>query len=165
MLAAPPFERGGREENHPVVNVSWLDATAYCEWIGGRLPTEAEWEYAARGGRKGSRFPNGNELTKRDAQFEADGTAPVDQNAANDYGLHDMVGNVWEWVADWYEREYYKRSPQTDPKGPDKGDTRVVRGGAWLSKLDSLRVSDRERFPPVGGNVYVGFRCVREVIS
>jgi sulfatase modifying factor 1 len=134
--------------DHPVVHVSWRDADVYCRWRGVRLPTEAEWEYAARGGLDGAVFPWGDDLlpdvghrmnvwqgtfpTVNTIDDGYPGTAPVDAFAPNGYGLYNMTGNVWEWCADWYDRGYYARSPATDPTGPERGSQRVMRGGSYL---------------------------------
>lgn len=163
MPEAPEFNARWNKQNHPVVNVSWENATAYCEWAGGRLPSEAEWEYAARGGKSGLLYPHGNELTKRDAQYDSsDGTAEVGRYAPNGYGLYDMAGNVWEWCSDWYGEEYYKSSPRQDPQGPSNGDYRVLRGGSWYYYPWYLRVSGRSWVPPDFRSSGFGFRCVRE---
>ena len=135
-------------DDHPVIHVSWNDAQAYCAWSGTRLPTEAEWEYAARGGRRGTAFPWGDDLEPEGRHLMnvfqgsfpqqntlADGfagTAPVDAFPANGFGLHNMTGNVWEWCADWFDPGYYQHSPRHDPSGPPAGTHRVMRGGSYL---------------------------------
>jgi formylglycine-generating enzyme required for sulfatase activity len=159
-LPRPSFAQTGQ---HPVVNVSWDDAVAYCKWAGGRLPTEAEWEYAARGGNPAPRY---GELEKV-AWFDknsASGTHPVGQLAANAYGLFDTLGNVWEWCRDWFSDSYYTDSPPKDPGGPGSGDYRVLRGGSWNGYARFARASFRYRNQPDIRNFNLGFRCVREVI-
>ena len=117
MPTAPEFNRGREKEDHPIVNVSWEDAKAYCEWAGGRLPTEAEWEYAARGEKEGLKYPWGDEISEEHANYgrNVGGTSVVGSYPANDFGLYDMAGNVWEWVADGYDQNYYSKSPKKNP--------------------------------------------------
>jgi formylglycine-generating enzyme required for sulfatase activity len=165
-----------------VVHVSWNDAQAYCEWSGTRLPTEAEWEYAARGGVAGTAFPWGDDLEPggehRMNVFQgtfpahdtgADGyagTAPVDAFPPNGFGLHNVTGNVWEWCADWYDAAYYARSPREDPRGPERGDVRVMRGGSYLCHLSyckRYRVSARSASEPDSSTGNVGFRVVADL--
>src|SRR5262245_33744828 len=126
-MLVPNFNPGWQCDNHPIVNVTWHDAKAYCEWSGGRLPTEAEWEYAARGGKEGTKFPWGNRLTHDEANYGKDDesgghaegrdqwryTAPVASFLPNGFGLYDMAGNVHEWIADWYDERYYAESRET----------------------------------------------------
>jgi formylglycine-generating enzyme len=172
----PHSSLAGRED-HPVVHVSFDDAQAFCAWSGTRLPTEAEWEFAARGGRAGQRFPWGDELEPagehrmnvfqgRFPQHDtaADGyagTAPVGAFAPNGYGLHDMTGNVWEWTADWFDPGYYRRSPREDPRGPRTGAARVMRGGSYLchaSYCNRYRVDARSANTPDSSTGNIGFR-------
>ncbi len=161
----PAFAQG---DDHPVVDVNWDDAVAYCSWAGGRLPTEAEWEYAARGGKDGLKYPWGNSISHDDANFKGTGgrdqwkyTSPVGSFAANGFGLFDMAGNVWEWCADLYGETYYASSPSVDPQGPASGSSRVLRGGSWDFEPKSLRTSFRGWVLTWGGCDSGGFRCVR----
>jgi formylglycine-generating enzyme required for sulfatase activity len=184
-------------ENHPVVHVSWNDAVAYCEWRSRkegatvRLPTEAEWERAARGGLEGKRYVWGDEL-KPDGKWmaniwqgrfpyqntEEDGyrtTAPVGSYPPNGFGLYDMAGNVWEWCLDWYRPDYYLESPERNPTGPDKhssfdpqestlGPKHVQRGGSFMCSDEyCIRYvpAGRGKGEPTSASFHIGFRCVR----
>ena len=168
--------------DHPVVHVSWHDAVAYCRWTGTRLPTEAEWECAARGGRAGTAFPWGDDLepggehrmnvfqgTFPDANTGADGylaTAPVDTFPPNGFGLHNVTGNVWEWCDDWFDLGSYTRAPYgVNPRGPATGERRVQRGGSYLCHLSycrRYRVSARFGSEPVSSTGNTGFRVAAD---
>jgi formylglycine-generating enzyme len=152
-------------ETHPVVLTSWIDASAYCEWAGTRLATEAEWEKAARGNLDGKLFPWGDEeISHERANYDnQDGTTPVGVYPPNGYGLYDMVGNAWEWVADYYDPKYYSRSPMRDPRGPEQGSSRVLRGGSWLLFARYCRVSYRFRNSPNFHASLIGFRVARSL--
>lgn len=166
--------------NHPVIHVSWTDAMAYCEWSGTRLPTEAEWERAARGWVEGAHFPWGHERepggqhmmnvfqgTFPGNDFGEDGwvgTCPVESYPPNGFGLYEMTGNVWEWCSDWFDPRYYGRSPRVDPVGPESGQAKVMRGGSYLchdSYCWRYRVDARSANTPDSTTGNLGFRVVR----
>lgn len=165
---AEQFRPGpGKKEDRPIVNVTWDEAAAFCEFSGGRLPTEAEWEYAARGGQHDAIYPNGASISRGEANYGSVGgndvwhyAAPVGSFPANAHGLHDMAGNVWEWCADWLDEDYYRNSPETDPPGPEHGVARAARGGSWGFGPKYLRTSIRVRAAPGDRSEDMGFRCV-----
>jgi formylglycine-generating enzyme required for sulfatase activity len=153
------------KENHPVVNVSWNDAVAYARWAEKRLPTEAQWEKAARGGLEGKKYPWGDEINKSRANYADSGyrtTQPVGSYPANGYGLFDMSGNVREWCSDWYDNEYYKLSVKRNPKGPITGFNRILKGGSWINSAEYLRITYRTRNIPDIYLTFNGFRCTRD---
>ena len=147
----------------PVETVSWHDANEYARKVGKRLPTEAEWEYAARGGNKskGYTYSGSNDLNAAGWYDNNSGskTHPVAQKQPNELGLYDMSGNVWEWCSDWYSDSYYRSSPKNDPQGPNSGEFRVLRGGSWGSAA-FCRVANRAGNTPVGRDGSCGFRLV-----
>ena len=170
------------KDNEPVCQISWNDAAAYAKWAGKRLPTEAEFEYAARGGLVGKKYAWGDEL-KPGGKFPAnwwqgsfpdkntveDGflsRAPVKSFAPNGYGLYDMTGNVWEWTSDWFDENYYSVSMKKNPKGASSGTEKSIRGGSFLCAenfCSNYRVAGRSRSAPDSGLNNLGFRCSKDV--
>lgn len=170
------------KENEPVSQISWNDANEFAKWAGKRLPTEAEFELAARGGLVGKKYAWGDELRPSgkpvanwwqgkfpDKNTREDGflsRAPVKSFAPNGYGLYDMTGNVWEWTADWFDENYYENSPKKNPKGAAKGEEKAIRGGSFLcaeNHCSNYRVAGRSHSTPDSGLNNLGFRCVRDV--
>jgi formylglycine-generating enzyme required for sulfatase activity len=168
-------------QDHPVVQISWNDVRAYCSWAGKRLPTEAEWEYAARGGLEQQRYPWGDVLTpggrhqmnvwqgtfprQNSTEDGFLGTAPVESFSPNGFGLFNMTGNVWEWCADWFNPTFHINGPRRNPRGPKVGASRVMRGGSYLchrSYCYRYRVAARSASTPDSATGNLGFRCARD---
>ncbi len=154
-------------DEHPMVNVSWTEASAYAQWAGVVLPTEAQWEYAARGGFAGKNYPwgddwDGSKCANSVKPNDLKGTKAVKSYAENGWGLYDMAGNVWQWCADWYDKAYYQTAAasQTDPRGASSGTFRVLRGGSWGGDSETyFRCADRDYYIPDDWNGIIGFRC------
>lgn len=150
---------------HPVVGVTWYGAMAYAKWVGKRLPTEAEWEIAASGGREGAQYPTGDNIERSQANFFSSDTTALMSYPPNEYGLFDIAGNVYEWCMDWYCYHYFETSMQEpdNPGGPSQGVYRVLRGGCWKSLKEDMRCSHRHRNNPGSMNGTYGFRCAADV--
>jgi len=172
----------GERANHPVVQVSWNDTAAYAAWAGKRLPSEAEWEYAARGGLEQKLYPWGDELLpsgehrcniwqgsfphQNTVEDGFAGVSPVDAFPENDFGLLSITGNTWEWCADWFDAEYHVYATRVNPVGPPAGTARVLKGGSYLchwSYCNRYRVAARSSNTPESGTTNMSFRCVRDV--
>jgi formylglycine-generating enzyme required for sulfatase activity len=154
--------------DRPVDSVGWWDAQEFLSSLNARndgyryrLPTEAEWEYAARAGTVGNNAGKLDSIAWYGANSKRQ-THPVGQKQLNAWGLYDMQGNVWEWCQDWYDDSYYRNSPAKDPQGPSSGSLRVLRGGSWVTHTRDVRVTSRYKGGPVVQSALVGFRCVRE---
>lgn len=158
------FKSGMEYPDHPVVGVTWGDAAKYADWAGKRLPTEAESEYAARGGLVQKSYPNGDEMNETLGNYNGTNGHPVRVGSypPNGFGLHDMAGNVAEWVYDFYAKDYFIDSPVEDPKGPEIGKRRVIRGGGWRSGKSCTSCWFRQSLRPHWVDIGVGFRCAKD---
>ncbi|HEY3738514.1 MAG TPA: formylglycine-generating enzyme family protein [Bryobacteraceae bacterium] len=160
-MPKPPFtNRGWKEKSVPVTMVSWNDAHGYCGWAGMRLPTEAEWEYAARA-RSTHQVYGDLDAIAWYSENASGRPHKVAQKLPNAFRLHDMLGNVWQWTADWYED--YTETADVDPQGPQAGDSRVLRGGSCYNNSSIVRASLRGRNAPTGSSFFLGFRCAGEI--
>jgi sulfatase modifying factor 1 len=178
----PEGKNSNGQANEPVSQISWNDAEAFAKWAGKRLPKEAEFEYAARGGLPGKKYAWGNELRPNgkpaanwwQGDFPNQNTiedgflrrAPVKSFPPNGYGLYDLTGNVWEWTNDWYDENYYQISSTENPQGPDKGVEKTMRGGSWMCSenyCSNYRVAGRSKSTPDTALNNLGFRCVKDI--
>jgi sulfatase modifying factor 1 len=159
------FKSGLDYPDYPVVGITYFDAEKYARWCGKRLPTEAEWEYAAQGGLAGRNFPFADQpdSTKANYSRKYKGLLKIGSFKPNEYGIFDIAGNAWEWTSDNYGSSYYAASPYQDPKGPDYGRFKVIRGGSWHSGPMCIQTFYRNGLSPSWVDFAVGFRCAKSV--
>ena len=161
----PKAPDSGWIENHPIANITWQEAASYAAWAGASLPTEAQWEKTARG-TDGRIYPWGNDYDRSKCNRRANvqiRTEPVGSypEGASPYGCLNMAGNVWEWCSDWYNGDYYSKSPASNPTGPERGAYRILRGGKWRTHIRYYRCSSRLSYPPSYRSYSIGFRLVQ----
>jgi serine/threonine protein kinase/formylglycine-generating enzyme required for sulfatase activity len=153
------------KHRYPVIEISWHGANQFCQWLGAKLPSEAQWEYAAKGGNKSKNFKySGGSSLDLVGWFKlnsSNGTRETGQKNPNELGIYDMTGNVWEWCSDWYSENYYLTSPGLNPKGPVTGSNKVIRGGSWNFEENIQRVTNRHAYQPHYGGIHIGFRIIR----
>jgi len=160
-----PEQESTSADDHPIVFITWYEAKDFCEWVGGNLPTEAQWEYAARSGGLSIQYPTGNEMDRSTANIFGKGkkdkwekTSPVGNFPPNYLGIYDMAGNAYEWCNDNYKSDYFASSNSFEPQGPATSMFKTLRGGSWYHNKEEMRCSDRFRFMPVARIGFVGFR-------
>jgi formylglycine-generating enzyme required for sulfatase activity len=166
---AMPEQEPGTNDSYPVTFITWYEASEFCEWMDGFLPSEAQWEYAARSGGMDLAYPNGNTINHSEANYSGTGQtdkwkriAPVAKFPANTIGLYDMAGNVYEWCQDYYRSDYYQNSGFINPVGPATSLFKVIRGGSWYHGTEEMRTTSRFRYMPVARLSFVGFRVAWE---
>ena len=160
----PHEPKWGWHDDDPIVNVSWHDASEYAKWAGKRLPTEAEWEYAARGGNKSKGYTYSGSKEVNEVAWHWDNSGKqvheIGTKKPNELGIYDLTGNVWEWCLDWYNVKYHLYSPRNNPQGPETGEKKILRGGSWYSYSSALRVTYQSNSEPGTKYAHIGFRCV-----